>query len=67
MAAISVSVLMIPYSLGSMSESTLTYMSTILVSIAAVYTLYSGAEYLCTCWQYVRQLLMCSSTEEENT
>ncbi len=49
--------LMIPYSLGLISQGTLRYTSIGVVSIAAIYALYSGVEYLYANRDYVIRLL----------
>ncbi len=50
-------VLMIPYSLGMISQGTLRYTAIGVVSVAAVYALYSGVEYLYANRDYVIRLL----------
>lgn len=64
-ATISVVVLMIPFSLGMISEETLSYTATVLVSIAAAYTLYSGIEYVYTYRHYVALLLTQRPVQEK--
>lgn len=56
-AAFTTIVLLIPYSLGYLSRETLQLTSTIIVSIAALYSLFSGAEYLYANRQYIMKLL----------
>lgn len=48
---------MIPHSLGNLSDYQLQLTSTILVGLAAIYTLYSGADYICANRHYVWKLL----------
>lgn len=57
-AAFMVILLLIPYSLGYLSMETLHLTSTIIVSIAAIYTLFSGVDYIYANRHYIRQLLM---------
>lgn len=64
-AAISVVVLMIPYSLGLISQETLSLSATTLISLAAVYTLYSGVEYIYKHRHYVILLLTQRSIQEK--
>lgn len=56
-AALSVVVLMIFHSVGSISAGELTFFSTILVGIAAAYAAYSGADYLVANRHYIRLIL----------
>lgn len=56
-AAFTTIALLIPYSLGYLSRETLQLTSTIIVSIAALYSLFSGAEYLYANRQYIMKLL----------
>ncbi len=51
-------ILLIPYSLGYLTQETLQSTSTWLVSIAAVYTLLSGAEYLYTNRTFIQGLMI---------
>ncbi len=51
-------ILLIPYSWGYLSRETLHSVSTWLVSIAAVYTLFSGAEYIYTNRAFIQRLLV---------
>jgi len=57
-ATISVVILMIPYSLRFISQETLSLSATTLISLAAVYTLYSGIEYIYKHRHYVALLLI---------
>lgn len=56
-SAILVVVMLIPYSLGAVSQSTLRYTAISAVSLAAVYALYSGIEYIWANRDYVIRLL----------
>ena len=49
--------LMIPHSLGLLSTASLHTTSTTIVSIAAIYTVYSGVEYIYANWSYINRLL----------
>ena len=57
-AAFIVLALMIPYSLGYISADTLHAYGTIIVSIAALYTLYSGVDYISANWHYINKFLV---------
>ncbi|MBA3723121.1 MAG: CDP-diacylglycerol--glycerol-3-phosphate 3-phosphatidyltransferase [Parachlamydiaceae bacterium] len=50
-------ILLIPHSLGYLSSDSLRLTSTIIVSIAAVYTLFSGFDYIYANRNYIRKLL----------
>lgn len=56
-AAFSVLILMIPHSMGQLSDSSLQLISIGAVGLAAAYTLYSGIEYLLANGHYIRKLL----------
>ena len=56
-AAFIVILLLIPYSLGYLTQETLKISSTIIISIAAVYTLFSGIEYIYSNKHYIAKLL----------
>jgi CDP-diacylglycerol--glycerol-3-phosphate 3-phosphatidyltransferase len=56
-AAFAVILLMIPHSLGMLSEKTLQFASAWIVGLAGVYTLGSGVEYLIANKSYIRQVL----------
>jgi CDP-diacylglycerol--glycerol-3-phosphate 3-phosphatidyltransferase len=56
-AAFIVLLLMIPHSLGYLSTNALHNAGTAIVGIAAVYTVYSGVDYICSNWQYIARLL----------
>lgn len=51
-------ILMIPHSMGSLSDWSLQAYSTFLLAIAAVYTVYSGVDYLFANGHYVRRVLV---------
>lgn len=57
LSALVVLILMIPYSLGDLSEESLHFWSTVSVSIAALYTLYSGFDYIYANGQHVKKVL----------
>jgi len=50
-------IMLIPYSLGSISQVALRYTAITAVSIAAIYALYSGVEYIWANREYVVRLL----------
>lgn len=56
-SAFLVVIMLIPYSLGAVSQSTLRYTAIIAVSIAAAYALFSGVEYIWANREYVIRLL----------
>lgn len=49
--------LMIPESLGILSQPMLQYYSTWIVSLAAIYAVFSGIDYIYANWSYIGQLL----------
>lgn len=55
---IAIVLLMIPHSLGQISDSTLQLVSSLLVAMAAIYTVYSGVEYIYANKHYIRKLLV---------
>lgn len=57
LAAFVVIILMIPYSLNYLSLETMRLTSLVTVSIAAVYTVFSGIDYLYANWTYIVHLL----------
>lgn len=59
-AALVVLILMIPHSLGMISDHTLKVSAGWVVAVAAVYTLISGVEYLYANRAYIRELLQSS-------
>ncbi|GAB4234121.1 MAG: CDP-diacylglycerol--glycerol-3-phosphate 3-phosphatidyltransferase [Chlamydiales bacterium] len=65
-AAMSVVVLMIPFTMGLISNDTLTGSSTVLVGIAAIYTVYSGIEYLYSNRHYLKLLLSKKSSVSQS-
>lgn len=56
-SALLVLLLMIPHSLGYLSTESLHQAGTWIVSLAAVYTVYSGVEYICANWHYIAKFL----------
>lgn len=56
-AAFVIILLLIPYSLGYLSAETLHMTSTVIVSIAAVYALFSGVDYIYSNRYYIGKLL----------
>lgn len=65
-AALVVLLLMIPHSLGHLSSATLHFYSTAVVSIAALYTIYSGVDYVYANWYYISKLLWLQSSPHNN-
>lgn len=57
LAALIVLLLMIPHSLNLLSTESLHYYSTIVVTLASLYTIYSGFDYIHSNWQYIAKLL----------
>lgn len=57
-AAFIIIILMIPHSWGSLSTETLRFISVITVSIAAVYTIFSGIDYIYANREYILNLLV---------
>lgn len=55
--------LLIPYSLGSIPQSTLQLTSTIIASVAAIYTLISGFDYIYANRTYIMRLLTMKKDE----
>lgn len=56
-AAFIIILLLIPYSQGALSESTLHQASTVIVSIASIYTFFSGIDYVYANRSYIARLL----------
>lgn len=56
-AAFVILLLLIPYSLGRMPEATLQLTSTIIAAIAAIYTLFSGCDYIYANRHYIARML----------
>lgn len=63
--AILIVLMLIPYTYGALSEETLTLTSTVLVAIAAAYTLFSGADYIYANRFYIRKILTAKSSLQE--
>jgi CDP-diacylglycerol--glycerol-3-phosphate 3-phosphatidyltransferase len=57
LSAFVIILLLIPYSLGSLPEQTLHLTSSIIVSVASLYTLFSGIDYIYANWQYIVRML----------
>lgn len=66
MMAFIVIVLLIPYSWGYLSEETLHTTSTWLVSIAAIYTIFSGVEYIYSNRTFIQRLLISQPKSNQN-
>lgn len=64
-SAFLVTLLLIPFSLGALSQSTLHYTAFIVVSIAALYALFSGIEYIWANREYVMRLLVDKGNQDE--
>lgn len=62
LAAFIVLALMIPHSLGHLSTAALHTYGTIIVSIAAAYTVYSGIDYITSNWVYIAKFLTVEKT-----
>lgn len=58
LAALTIILLLIPYSLGYLSQDMLHTVSTLIVAVTALYSLISGIEYLYANRQYVARLLL---------
>lgn len=56
-AAFVVLILMIPYAHGQISQETLHASGTAIVGLAALYTIYSGVDYISSNWIYISKLL----------
>lgn len=56
-AALIIIILLIPYSLGSLHQETLRLTSTIIVSLASIYTFFSGLDYIYANREYIARLL----------
>ncbi|MBA2369001.1 MAG: CDP-diacylglycerol--glycerol-3-phosphate 3-phosphatidyltransferase [Candidatus Protochlamydia sp.] len=65
-ASFAIIILLIPFSLGYLSLETLHRSSTAIVSVAAVYALFSGWEYIFANRQYILRLLTSQSTHLTN-
>jgi len=62
-AAFLVLLLMIPHSLGHISTASLHTAGTAIVTVAALYTIYSGVEYIYSNWHYISKLLLLQNAE----
>jgi CDP-diacylglycerol--glycerol-3-phosphate 3-phosphatidyltransferase len=60
-AAFAILFLMIPHSLGYLTTDALQNYSTTIVSIAAIYSVVSGVEYIYANWSYISQALVPAS------
>jgi len=49
--------MMIPHSMGLMSDATIKFYSTWIVAIAAIYTLFSGVDYIFANREYIKRLI----------
>jgi CDP-diacylglycerol---glycerol-3-phosphate 3-phosphatidyltransferase len=56
-AAFVVLFLMVPHSLGYLPTEQLHRNATLVVGFAAIYTIYSGFDYICANWNYISKLL----------
>jgi CDP-diacylglycerol---glycerol-3-phosphate 3-phosphatidyltransferase len=59
--------LLIPYSLGRLTEDTLHLTSTIIVSVASIYTLFSGIDYVYANREYIAKLLSIKDRKASQT
>jgi CDP-diacylglycerol--glycerol-3-phosphate 3-phosphatidyltransferase len=66
-AAFIIILLLIPYSLGSLSEDTLHLTSTILVTLASIYTFFSGIDYIYANREYIARLLTSKTNKNIST
>lgn len=64
-SAFIVILLLIPYSLGYLSQETLKNASTLIISIAAAYTLISGIDYLFANKHYIAKLLITKNAKRK--
>lgn len=62
LAAFSIIMLMIPYSLGHLSAEALRAFSSVAVGFAALYTMFSGIDYIYANRSYIRKLLQIKKT-----
>ncbi len=58
LTAFAIIFLFIPYSLGRLSQETLHLTSTLIVAVTALYSLFSGIEYMYANRQYIKRLLL---------
>lgn len=63
-AAFVILFLMIPHSMGYLSDLSLRYYSTWIVSVVAVYTLFSGVDYIYSNRHYLKKLLLVRNSEQ---
>jgi CDP-diacylglycerol--glycerol-3-phosphate 3-phosphatidyltransferase len=64
-AAFIVLILMIPHSMGLLSTESLHNMGTFIVSLAAIYTLFSGVDYIYSNWPYIANFLYLQKSHKE--
>lgn len=64
-AAFMVLLLMIPHSLGLLSTETLQTWGTRIVSLAAIYTVFSGIDYINANWHYIAKFLYLQQAQKE--
>ena len=65
-AAFIVLLLMIPHSLGMLSTETLHNIGTAVVSFAAVYTVFSGIDYIYSNWHYIAKFLYLQQSPKDS-
>lgn len=65
-AAFIVLVLMIPHSLGLLSTESLHQIGTTVVSLAAIYTVFSGIDYIYSNWSYIAKLLCLQKSPKDS-
>lgn len=65
LAALVVILLLIPYSRGTLSSEALQLISTIVISVAAIYTLVSGIDYIYANRRYIANLLKIGTKEKK--
>jgi len=63
-AAFLVLFLMIPHSLGLLSTETLHNLGTSIVSLAAIYTIFSGIDYIYSNWHYITKFLYLGNVQQ---
>lgn len=64
-AAFIVLILMIPHSMGILSTETLHQMGTAIVSLAALYTVFSGFDYIYSNWHYIAKFLYLQQAQKD--
>lgn len=57
-AIVIILIMLIPQSVGAMSDASLKYYSNWIVAIAAIYTLFSGIEYIYSNREYIKRLII---------